>query len=284
MISSYVSASVAVLGGAQPRFELPPVKLLLLLLRASARRGLAGLGRALGAGILAALLAWEPRPALAEVLVLKQGEVRTLPLLQTRARLPLQMEMLYLGMVEERFLSYARANNWETIASDREDPRWSRWQLRPGGEALYLPDAPSSRDPSEPPLYARGFYVQAYFVGGRLAGMHLIHNPEEPGFNLRQLQRLVRAWFPDNRLMLHYQVLPEDPDRQVLGAYWGTIPSPYLADIQRNSRLPFCQVFFSPTSPQPIVPTSAPPHCLSQTAVEDGAAPAAAQKKTAALR
>ncbi len=283
MILSYVPASVAVLGGARPRLELPLVKLLFLSLRASARRGLAGLGRAVGAGILAALLAWEPRPALAEVLVLKQGEVGALPLLQTRARLPLQMEMLYLGMVEERFLSYARTNNWETISSDREDPRWSRWQLRPGGEALYLPDAPSLRDPSEPPIYARGFYVQAYFVGGRLAGMHLIQNPEEPGFNLKALQRLVRAWFPDNRLMVYYQVLPEDPDQQVLGAYWGNIPPPYLADLQRN-RLPFCQSFLSPTSPQPIVPPAAPPHCLSQAAVEDGAAPSAAQKETAALR
>ena len=271
-------------GGARPRFKLPLVKLLFLLLRASARLGLAGLGRALGAGILAALLAWEPRPALAEVLVLKQGEVRTLPLLQTSARLPLQMEMLYLGMVEERFLSYARANNWETISSDREDPRWSRWQLRPGGEALYLPDATSSRDPLEPPLYARGFYVEAYFMGGRLAGMHLIDNPEEPGFNLRQLQRLVRAWFPDNRLMVYYQVLPEDPDQQVLGAYWGTVPPPYLATIQRNSRLPFCQTFFSPTSPQPITPPSTPPHCLVQAAGEDGTVPLAAQKKTNALR
>jgi hypothetical protein len=154
------------------------------LLLASARRGLSCLGRAVGAGILTVLLAWEPCPALGETLVLKQGEVRTLPLLQTRARLPLQMEMLYLGMVEERFLSYARANNWETISSDREDPRWSRWQLRPGGEALYLPDSPSSQNSLEPPIYARGFYVQAYFVGGRLAGMHLIRNPEEPGFNL----------------------------------------------------------------------------------------------------
>ncbi len=233
--------------------------------------------------MLAALLAWEGRPALAEALVLKQGEVRTLPLLQTRARLPLQMEMLYLGMVEERFLSYARANNWETISSDREDPHWSRWQLRPGGEALYLPDAPSLQDPSEPPIYARGFYVEAYFMGGRLAGMHLIQNPEEPGFNLRQLQRLVRAWFPDNCLMVYYQVLPEDPDQQVLAAYWGNIPPPYLANLQRN-RVPFCQTFFSPTSTQPITPPSAPPHCLAQTASEKATVPSAAQKKTAALR
>jgi len=136
------------------------------LLLASARRGLSCLGRAVGAGILTVLLAWEPCPALGEALVLKQGEVRTLPLLQTRARLPLQMEMLYLGMVEERFLSYARANNWETISSEREDPRWSRWQLRPGGEALYLPDSPSSQNSLEPPIYARGFYVQPILSAG----------------------------------------------------------------------------------------------------------------------
>ncbi|MFS8805611.1 hypothetical protein NW813_12600 [Synechococcus sp. R55.6] len=255
------------------------------LLLASARRGLSCLGRAVGAGILTVLLAWEPCPALGETLVLKQGEVRTLPLLQTRARLPLQMEMLYLGMVEERFLSYARANNWETISSDREDPRWSRWQLRPGGEALYLPDSPSSQNSLEPPIYARGFYVQAYFVGGRLAGMHLIRNPEEPGFNLKALQRVIRAWFPDNRLMLYYQVLPEDPEQQVLGAYLGTIPPPYLADIQRN-RVPFCQTFFSPTLPQPIIPPSVdvPPHCLGTTAVNSGTGPYAAQKGAAALR
>ncbi len=206
---------------------------------------------------------WGHRPALAEALVLKQGEVRSLPLLQTRARLPLQpLEMLYLGMFEERFLSYARANNWETISSDREDPRWIRWQLRPGGEALYLADASLLRE--EPPIYARGFYVQAYFVGGRLAGMHLIQNPEEPGFNLKELQKLIRAWFPDNRLMLYYQVLPEDPNQQVLGAYLGNIPSAYIADIQRN-RVPFCQTFLTPTSPQPITPPliDPPPHCLS---------------------
>lgn len=208
---------------------------------------------------------WEHRPALAEALVLKQGELRALPLLQTRARLPLQpLEMLYLGMVEERFLSYARTNNWETISSDREDPRWIRWQLRPGGEALYLADPFLPQDPSDPPIYARGFYVQAYFVGGRLVGMHLIQNPEEPGFNLRELQRLIRAWFPDNRLMLYYQVLPEDPHQQVLGAYLGTIPSAFVADIQRN-RVPFCQTFLTPISPQPITPPliDLPPHCLN---------------------
>ncbi|WP_244348316.1 hypothetical protein [Thermostichus vulcanus] len=218
-------------------------------------------------GILGALLLWDCRPAFAEALVLKQGELRALPLLQTRARLPLQpLEMLYLGMVEERFLNYARANNWETISSDREDPRWTRWQLRPGGEALYLADASLLRDPLETPIYARGFFVQAYFVGGRLVGMHLIQNPEEPGFNLKELQKLVRAWFPDNRLMLYYQVLPEDPNQQVLGAYLGTIPSAYIADIQRN-RVPFCQTFLTPTSPQPITPplNDLPPHCLNRT-------------------
>lgn len=218
-------------------------------------------------GILGALLLWDRRPAFAEALVLKQGELRDLPLLQTRARLPLQpLEMLYLGMFEERFLNYARANNWETISSNREDPRWTRWQLRPGGEALYLADLFLLQDPLQPPIYARGFYVQAYFVGGRLVGMHLIQNPEEPGFNLKELQKLIRAWFPDNRLMLHYQVLPEDPHQQVLGAYLGNIPSAFIDDIQRN-RLPFCQTFLTPTSPQPITPPSIdpPPHCLRMT-------------------
>ncbi|MGQ9837905.1 MAG: hypothetical protein ACUVRV_08045 [Cyanobacteriota bacterium] len=221
--------------------------------------------RALCLGILGALLLWDRRFAFAETLVLKQGELQALPPLQTRARLPLQpLEMLYLGMVEERFLDYARTNNWETISSDREDPRWTRWQLRPGGEALYLSDPSLLTDPLAPPIYARGFFVQAYFVSGRLVGMYLIQNPEESGFNLKELQRLVRAWFPDNRLMLYYQVLPEDPNQQVLGAYLGTIPPAYLADIQRN-RVPFCQTFLTPTSPQAITPplVDLPPHCLN---------------------
>jgi hypothetical protein len=166
VISSYVPAFVGLDTQLRLSLQLPRLAPWLL---AWVKPGLGYLGWAVGAGVLAALLAWKPCPALAEVLVLKQGEVRTLPLLQTRARPSLQMEMLYLGMVEERFLGYAHANNWETISSDREDPRWSRWQLRPGGEALYPPDAPPSRDPSEPPLYARGFYVEAYFMGGRLA-------------------------------------------------------------------------------------------------------------------
>ncbi len=247
-----------------------------LLLKLLFKLLLKGLARSAWLGIFSALLVWEHRPAVAEVLVLKQGEVRTLPLLQTRARLPLQpLEMLYLGMVEERFLSYARANNWETLSSNREDPRWTRWQLRPGGEALYLSDASLLRDPSQPPIYARGFDVQAYFSGGRLVGMHLIHNPEEPGFRLKELQNLVRAWFPDNRLMLYYQVLPEDPEQHVLGAYLGNIPPAFIADIQRNP-VPFCQTFLTPSSPQPITPPliDLPPHCLamSDSAQVQGAA------------
>ncbi|MDX2273014.1 MAG: hypothetical protein NW237_13850 [Cyanobacteriota bacterium] len=200
-------------------------------------------------------------PVAAEVLVLKQGEIRQLPILQTRARVPIQaLEMLYLGMLEDRFLDYANNNNWQTITATRDTQEWTRWQLLPGGEAIY-------RSPHDDrPIYARGFLVQAYFEKSRLIGMHLIRNPDEPGFDLPQLKQLIQAWFPDNRILLRYQALPDDPSQQVITAYLGNVPAAFISDLGRT-QIPFCQTFLTPNTTLPLLPPLQPqtPQCFSIT-------------------
>ncbi len=200
-------------------------------------------------------LGWGHKPVLADVLVLKQGQIQTLPPLQTRARLPLQpLEMLYLGMLEQRFLAYAVANNWQLISVTRNQDPWVRWQLLPGGESVYPPVS----DRTTAAIYARGFVVQAYFAQDRLQGMHLIRDPGEPGFDRVQLESLIRGWFPDDRVLLRYQVLPDDPSQQMISAYLGDIPPPFVGDLARTS-VPFCQVVLSPSLTAPLPPPELDP-------------------------
>ncbi len=201
------------------------------------------------------LLLASPSPGWAEPLVLKQGSLQTLPLLQTRAQSPFSFsEHFYLGMLEERFLAYAIDNNWQTI-STQSDQWWVRWQLLPGGEAIYTTG-------SALPIYARGFIVQAYFERGRLVGLNLIRDPEEPGFTIDHLSLLIRGWFPDNRILMRYQVLPEDPSAQVISAYLGVIPPGFIGDIARN-QIPFCPALLTPNASVPLAVPSLelPPQC-----------------------
>lgn len=197
------------------------------------------------------LISLRSHTAQAEVEVLKQGEIQELPLLQTRARPPVQtVDMLYLGMLEDRFLDYALRNNWQTISVVKDRAQWIRWQLLPGGEAVYVPQSADMF-----PVYARGFVVQAYFDDDRLVGIHLVRNPEEPGFRIEDLVQLIGAWFPDNRLLLRYQLLPDDPSQQVITAYLGTVPPAFISDVGRT-KVPFCQAFFTPNTSAPLVPPS----------------------------
>jgi hypothetical protein len=207
-------------------------------------------------GVVGSIVMLNLRPsAMAQMVVLKQGQLQALPILQTRARVPVQpVELLYIGMLEERFLNYAIVNNWQTISVSQEEPRLIRWQLLPGGEAVYPPINPISavsalQIPAAHglPVYARGFVVQAYFQSGRLVGMNLVRDPDEDGFDLNQLKSLIHAWFPDNQVTVRYQVLPEDPSQQIITAHLGDIPPEFVADLTRTE-VPFCQILLSPFS------------------------------------
>lgn len=215
-------------------------------------------------GLIALVMARQPAvayPNSSQPVVLKQGQLQALPTLQTRARPLLRStEPFYLGMLERRFLAYAIENNWQTLSVTRDPPRWVRWQLLPGGEAIYPALVENTQDP---PVYARGFVIQAYFQSDRLVALQLILNPNEAGFNVDQLRRLVRGWFPDNRLLLRYQVLPEDPSQQVISAYLGEVPPGFASDIGRTP-LPFCHAFLTPTSPTPLLlpGLEVPPGCI----------------------
>lgn len=217
--------------------------------------------------VLAALLlvvtpaVWASQPLVSQPLV-KVGEVQRLPLLQTRAQPANQAtEMLYLGMWQERFFGYARSNNWLTLSSQQQDS--IRWDLLPGGEAVYTADNQQ--------VYARGFMVHAYFVNDRLTGLRLSRNPTEPGFTLRKLHTLTRAWFPDNQILLHYQVLPQDVTQQVIHAYLGEVPLAFNTDLVQLS-VPFCQSFLVPSNPLSLPLPNPPEHCreLQQLARSEG--------------
>lgn len=212
--------------------------------------------------LLLAIVLLLAAPTWASQTLVKVGEAQALPPLQTRAQPPNQAtEMLYMGMWQERFFGYARSNNWSTLSSLQQDS--IRWDLIPGGEAVYTVDNQQ--------VYARGFTVHAYFVDNRLAGLRMSRNPTEPGFTLRKLHTLIRAWFPDNRILLRYQVLPQDTTQQVIHAYLGDVPATFIADLAQLS-VPFCQSFLIPTNPLSLPLPNPPDHCreLQQLASTEG--------------
>ncbi|MEN9204320.1 MAG: hypothetical protein Q6K99_09045 [Thermostichales cyanobacterium BF4_bins_65] len=188
------------------------------------------------------LLTGIPKSGQAEVVVWKEGQYQAFPLLQTRARPPVPVATtLYLGMLQQHFLLYATDNNWQTLRVVRHGIDASRWDLLPGGEAVY-----SSYGSDLRPTYARGFWVRAYFDQQRLVGMQLVRDPREPGFSVAQLQRLVQGWFPDHALVLWFQVLPEDQSQQVLLAYLGEVPAAFERDLLPTLNVPFCQALLVP--------------------------------------
>jgi hypothetical protein len=203
--------------------------------------------------------------------IVKVGEPRSWPPLQTRARLPVsQTEMLYVGMLRDRLFAYAREHNWQTVAvrQDKDDRRWERWDFLPGGESVLTPFWEQ--------VYARGFFLQVYFESDRLVGLHFQRNPAEPGFNATQLHRLVRAWFPDNPILLRYQVLPEDRTTQVVSAYLGTVPLPFLSDLA-SVEAPYCQSYLVPDSAGILLvpsPSETAPQCSHLEELSQGLATA----------
>jgi len=192
--------------------------------------------------LVGTLLTAASHSAWAEVLILKEGQYQNLPLLQTRARPPIPVATtLHLGMVQQHFLLYATDNNWQTLRVVHHGVDASRWDLLPGGEAVHNTHTPEPR-----PTYARGFWVRAYFDQHRLVGMQLLRDPREPGFSVSQLQKLVQAWFPDQALVLWFQVLPEDQSQQVILAYLGEVPDAFAQDLLPTLNIPFCQTLLTP--------------------------------------
>ncbi|GAB4218132.1 MAG: hypothetical protein OHK0012_25640 [Synechococcales cyanobacterium] len=241
-LQRWVRLSKQAVSQRHPRVGLPP--------RRSLSRwqtmGLWGVGCWAGMVAMSSWLAVHGGPwaAWAEVMILKQGQYQSFPTLQTRARPPVPLSAtLHLGMLQRHFLLYAADNNWQTVGVLQYGVDLSRWDLLPGGEAVYSAQGGELR-----PAYARGFVVRAYFDQSRLVGMQLIRDPREPGFSLKQLQHLIQAWFPDNALVLWFQVLPEDQSQQVLAAYLGEVPPAFERDLNNHLGVPFCQALLSPGS------------------------------------
>jgi hypothetical protein len=158
---------------------------------------------------------------------------------QTRARPPLDFERLYLGMREASFLGYARAQGWELVDQTGTLRRSGAAAVlyAPGGEALAIDGGES--------VLAQGVFVRVFFERDRLVGLQITPNFSEGGITLRRLQLLARAWFPDDRLKLRYQILDEDSAQQVIEALLGRIPEAF-APLTGRSPIPFQAIVLGP--------------------------------------
>jgi hypothetical protein len=192
-------------------------------------------GRLFGGGCLLLWLA--ALPALG--LPVKNGQLPQEILPQTRARPAMEADRLYLGMREADFAAYTRVHAWSALEQSAHLQRKAAMAMLylPGGEALHLPDGPA--------VTAQGTFVRAFFERGRLSGLQLFPNFGEGGLTLKDLQRLGRAWFPDERLQLRYQMLPEDATQQVVEAILGRIPTVFT-DLTGRTSLPFQSLVLGP--------------------------------------
>ncbi|AGY58237.1 hypothetical protein [Gloeobacter kilaueensis] len=163
----------------------------------------------------------------AAALPIKNGQLPTEILPQTRARPALDLQRLYFGMREEDFAAYARDQTWMVLEASARVQRKAATAIMfsPGGEAV--------DQSGGPPVFAQGFFVRAYFERGRLVGLQLLPNYSEGGISLTALQRLSRSWFPDEKLNLRFQMFPEDGSQQVVEAILGRVPDSFADQVGR---------------------------------------------------
>jgi hypothetical protein len=169
----------------------------------------------------------------------KSGRRPEFRLPQTRARPFLEAERMYLGMRDIEFNNYTHAQGWE-ILDQKERPRRgsaSTLLLQPGGEALNGEDGTV--------VFAQGVFVRPFFEKTRLVGMQLTPNFGEGGISLHQFQLLARAWFPDDRLVMRYQILPEDSTQKIVEAVIGRIPEAFR-DLIGKTPIPFHPLVLNP--------------------------------------
>ena len=158
---------------------------------------------------------------------------------QTRARPLLDTQRLYFGMREADFVAFTQFQGWTPLE------RNSRLLRRDSLAALYLPGGESLGGDDSPSVFVQGFFVRVYFERGRLTGLQLLPNFGEGGLSLGELQALARAWFPDDRMRLRYQILPEDMTQQVIEAIFGRVPDAF-ADLVGRAPVPFQSLVLVP--------------------------------------
>jgi len=162
-------------------------------------------------------------------LPLKNGSRPEFVLPQTRARPLLMRERLYLGMQETAFLGYVRSQGWELIEQHGGERRRGL-----AASDLYTPGGEQLTAETGEQIFVQGIFVRPFFEHNRLVGLQLTPNFGEGGLTLRQLLILARAWFPDYRLPLRYQVLPEDSAQQVIEALLGRVPDAFAHLVGRT--------------------------------------------------
>lgn len=169
----------------------------------------------------------------------KSGRRTEFRLPQTRARPLLEAERLYLGMRDIEFNNYTRTQGWDVLDQEERPRRGSASTLllQPGGEALNTEDGAI--------IFAQGVFVRPFFEKTRLVGMQLTPNFGEGGISLRQFQLLARAWFPDDRLVMRYQILPEDSSQKIVEAVIGRIPEAFR-DLIGKTPIPFHPLVLNP--------------------------------------
>jgi hypothetical protein len=169
----------------------------------------------------------------------KSGRRPEFRLPQTRARPLLEAERMYLGMRDIEFNLYTHTQGWEVLDQEERPRRGSASTLllQPGGEALNGEDGTV--------VFAQGVFVRPFFEKARLVGIQLTPNFGEGGISLRQFQSLARAWFPDDRLVMRYQILPEDSTQKIVEAVIGRIPEAFR-DLIGKTPIPFHPLVLNP--------------------------------------
>jgi hypothetical protein len=142
-------------------------------------------------------------------------------------------------MRDIEFNNYTRSQGWDVLDQEERPRRGSASTLlmQPGGEAFNTEDGTV--------VFAQGVFVRPFFEKTRLVGMQLTPNFGEGGISLRQFQLLARAWFPDDRLVLRYQILPEDSTQKIVEAVIGRIPESFR-DLIGKTPIPFHPLILNP--------------------------------------
>jgi hypothetical protein len=169
-----------------------------------------------------ALYLWVDLPVAAKD-VFKEGVEHSVPLLQTHVRPLLGADHLYWGILEGNFSRYADQNQWQSLNPRRLQNQVSSSFYALGGGGLYTPEGFL--------VFAQEANVRTYFRRNRLVGLLIL--PTTQNLDLLTLTQWSRAWFPDDEVILQYQVETTESGQRILQALLGEVPPEFAGDVQK---------------------------------------------------
>jgi hypothetical protein len=80
-------------------------------------------------------------------------------------------------------------------------------------------------------VFAQEANVRTYFRRNRLVGLLIL--PTTQNLDLLTLTQWSRAWFPDDEVILQYQVETTESGQRILQALLGEVPPEFAGDVQK---------------------------------------------------